>query len=99
SAVLLFLTASSFPLLTAAQFGQFFEQMFSGGSGARHQHQRHPGGGEQQNVPSDADWYRSNYESATCSDYLCPSTLSCVTSPSYCPCAFPDHEERFILTD
>lgn len=27
--------------------------------------------------------------SASCTQYLCPRTLSCVSSPSHCPCPFP----------
>lgn len=41
------------PLLAYAQFG-FFDQMFNGGSGGRQR--------EQQNVPSNSDWYNHNYE-------------------------------------
>jgi hypothetical protein len=40
---------------TSAQF-QFFEQMFGGGG----QQQQQP-----QNVPSDSNWYRQNYEAGT----------------------------------
>lgn len=39
---------------TSAQF-QFFEQMFNGGG--QQQQQQQP-----QNVPSDSNWYRQNYE-------------------------------------
>ncbi|KAF2841253.1 hypothetical protein M501DRAFT_1000419 [Patellaria atrata CBS 101060] len=70
-----------------AQF-QFFEQMFGGG---HHQHQ------EPQNVRSDSEWYRSQYDGAHCSNYLCPGTLSCVHFPHHCPCAFPDVEDKVEL--
>ena len=49
-------TALLFPVLTLAQFGQFFEQMFHGGSHQQHQHQ------QQQDVASDASWYKKTYE-------------------------------------
>lgn len=49
-----------------AQFG-FFEQMFGG---QQQQHQQ-----PAQNVPSDASFYRANYERARCPKYLCPDTL------------------------
>ena len=41
---------------TSAQF-QFFEQMFNGGGG--HQHQG------PQNMPSNSDWYQTQYEAGT----------------------------------
>jgi hypothetical protein len=56
------------PLLVAAQFGQFFEQMFQGSGGQR--------GGRQQesnNVPSDSDWYRRNFDEGS---YHYPSPSS-----------------------
>ena len=53
----------SLPALTHAQFGQFFEHMFSGGGaggggGAGHHH-RHQ---QEQDVASDAVWYKKTYE-------------------------------------
>jgi hypothetical protein len=47
------------PLLVAAQFGQFFEQMFHGGNGGGHGQQ------QERNVPSNSDWYRRNYDEGT----------------------------------
>ena len=44
------------PLLAAAQFGQFFEQMFHGGGGGQRSQQ------QERNVPSDSEWYRRNYD-------------------------------------
>ncbi|KAI5844166.1 long chronological lifespan protein 2 [Tricharina praecox] len=76
------------PLLAYAQFG-FFDQMFNGGSGGRQR--------EQQNVPSNSDWYNHNYEEATCNKYLCSGTLACVDKPTHCPCAFPKTEDKFEL--
>lgn len=51
-----------FPLLALAQFGQFFEQMFhgGGGGGGHHQQQR------EQDVASDASWYKKTYEGGSC---------------------------------
>ena len=34
---------------------------------------------------------------ATCSNYLCPKTLSCVHFPHHCPCAFPESQDKFEL--
>lgn len=51
------LTTVLFPVVTLAQFGQFFEQMFNGGSPhQQHQQQR------EQDVASDASWYKKTYE-------------------------------------
>ncbi|MCJ1467889.1 Long chronological lifespan protein 2 [Pseudocyphellaria aurata] len=80
--------------LSSAQF-QFFEQMFSGGNQQQHHHQQQ----QQQNVASDSSWYRKTYESAYCSNYLCPGTLACVHFPHHCPCAFPDVEDKFEFGD
>ncbi|CAG8959345.1 hypothetical protein HYFRA_00013116 [Hymenoscyphus fraxineus] len=85
SALLLFLTG------VQAQF-QFFEQMFNG----QQQQQQRP---EPQNVPSDSSWYQKNYDTAHCSNYLCPDTLACVAVPHHCPCAHPTYEEKFELAD
>ncbi|KAI9740571.1 MAG: Long chronological lifespan protein 2 [Cirrosporium novae-zelandiae] len=71
-----------------AQFQGFFEQMFSGGQ----QHQQQQG-----NAPSDSSIYQQQYESARCSNYLCPGTLACVHFPHHCPCAWPAHEDKVEL--
>lgn len=42
--------------LTNAQF-QFFEQMFGGGGGQQQ--------GQPQNMPSDSNWYQTQYEAGT----------------------------------
>jgi hypothetical protein len=34
---------------------------------------------------------------ATCSKYLCPGTLACVSFPHHCPCAHPDVEDKVEL--
>lgn len=44
------------PFLVAAQFGQFFEQMFHGSGGGQRSQQ------QERNVPSNSDWYRRNYD-------------------------------------
>ncbi|EGX51551.1 Long chronological lifespan protein 2 [Orbilia oligospora] len=81
------------PLLVAAQFGGgFFEHLFQGGHDGHHQ-QRH------QDVGSDSSWYRQTYAQAHCSKYLCPGTLSCVDRATHCPCAFPNNEVKFELSD
>ncbi|KAI4237616.1 MAG: hypothetical protein LQ349_001732 [Xanthoria aureola] len=76
---------------TFAQF-QFFEQMFQGGHQHPHQQQQ-----QAQNVASDSEWYQQTYESAHCTNYLCPSTLACVHFPHHCPCAFPAVEDKIEL--
>ncbi|KAJ7068490.1 hypothetical protein C8F01DRAFT_611941 [Mycena amicta] len=66
-----------FSSLVAAQF-QFFDGMFQ-------QQQR------QQQHHSGASQWAAHLESVSCSDYLCPGTLDCVSSPVDCPC--PDAED------
>lgn len=78
------------PILVSAQFGNFFEQMFSGGGGGDHGHR-------DSNVGSDSQWYRENWERASCNKFLCSGTLSCVDKPTHCPCAFPDVEDKFEI--
>ncbi|KAI9858871.1 MAG: Long chronological lifespan protein 2 [Vezdaea acicularis] len=78
-----------FALAAQAQF-QFFEQMFHQGGGQQQQQQP-------QNVASDSSWYQETYNSAHCTNYLCPGTLSCVHFPHHCPCAFPDVEDKIEL--
>lgn len=48
------------PLQVSAQFGSFFEQMFHGSGQQGHHHQQ-----QRQNAPSDANWYKQNYDSGT----------------------------------
>ncbi|KAH8880560.1 hypothetical protein GQ53DRAFT_533858 [Thozetella sp. PMI_491] len=76
-----------------AQFG-FFEQMF-GGQQQQQQHHQH----QAQNAPSDSTIYRQQFERVHCDKYLCPDTLACVHFPHHCPCAWPDHEDKFELAD
>jgi len=78
--------------LASAQF-QFFDQFFHGGQ----QQQQAPQ--EKQNVPSDSNWYRQNWEQATCNNYLCPDTLACVHFPHHCPCPHPDVEDKLELAE
>ncbi|KAH9938368.1 uncharacterized protein B0H18DRAFT_966818 [Fomitopsis serialis] len=71
----------TFALSAWAQF-QFFEHMF--GQPMHQQQQRPPG-------PSGAGQWIAHADSVACSQYLCPETLVCVSSPSDCPC--PDSED------
>ncbi len=71
-----------------AQF-QFFEQMF------QQPQQQQPQ--EPRNVPSDSEWYQRTWDAATCSDYLCPGTLACVSVPHHCPCEWPGVEDKVEL--
>ncbi|OQV00464.1 hypothetical protein CLAIMM_05954 isoform 2 [Cladophialophora immunda] len=77
--------------IASAQF-QFFEQFFHGG-------QQNQAAQEKQNVPSDSNWYRQNWDGATCNNYLCPDTLACVHFPHHCPCPHPDVEDKIELGD
>ncbi|KAG6229365.1 hypothetical protein E4U34_002925 [Claviceps purpurea] len=95
----LLLTFLSLFALATAQFG-FFDQMF-GGHGhdhdhGHHNHQHHHQHQHQQN-PSDASYYKSQYEQSVCDNYLCPDTLACVHFPHHCPCAWDDNEEKFEM--
>ncbi|KAI0533796.1 hypothetical protein GGR58DRAFT_516655 [Xylaria digitata] len=74
-----------------AQFG-FFDQMFGGGGQQAQQQQQRP-----QNVPSDSSFYQSSFERMHCDNYLCPDTLACVHFPHHCPCAWPNHEDKFEM--
>ncbi|KAF9076940.1 hypothetical protein BDP27DRAFT_1177934, partial [Rhodocollybia butyracea] len=52
---------------------------------------------QQQQQPSGGAQWASNVESASCSQYLCP-TLDCVSNPHDCPC--PDQEDvKCIIPD
>ncbi|EME43527.1 hypothetical protein DOTSEDRAFT_63725 [Dothistroma septosporum NZE10] len=64
-------------------------QFFNFGNMFGQQQQQEP-----QNMPSDSEWYKQQYEAARCDKYLCPHTLSCVHFPHHCPCAFPDQEDK-----
>ncbi|EWC47508.1 hypothetical protein DRE_00476 [Drechslerella stenobrocha 248] len=80
------------PLLVAAQFGGgFFEHLFERGDQGQQQ--------RQQDVGSDSSWYQQVFYQAHCSKYLCPGTLSCVDRATHCPCAFPNNEAKFELSD
>ncbi|KAH9971366.1 hypothetical protein BGW80DRAFT_1174572 [Lactifluus volemus] len=68
-----FLLVLSFLALTNAQF-PFFEGMF--GQPQQQQHHQPPGGQQ----------WAMHAESLSCSEYLCPDTLVCVTKPVDCPC-------------
>lgn len=48
-------------------------QFFNFGNMFHNQQQAHQ---EPQNMPSDSEWYQSQYEGAKCDKYLCPHTLS-----------------------
>ncbi|KAG1833463.1 hypothetical protein EV424DRAFT_1311738 [Suillus variegatus] len=72
---LILLLAASLPL-AGAQFN-FFDQMF--GHSQQQQQQHQPG-------PSDNSQWIAHSEALPCSQYLCPSTLTCVERPADCPC-------------
>ncbi|ETW83704.1 hypothetical protein HETIRDRAFT_47650 [Heterobasidion irregulare TC 32-1] len=74
--------------MASAQF-QFFDGMF----GQRQQQQQQPSGASQ---------WATHADSTSCSEYLCPATLACVTRPEECPCphvqdvkcVVPDDQDR-----
>ncbi|KAG8727488.1 Long chronological lifespan protein 2 [Ceratobasidium sp. 428] len=67
-----------------AQFGGgFFENMFGGGQ-RQHQQQQH----QQQQRPS--SMWSQQADAISCSQYLCPNTLACVSRPALCPCPAPE---------
>lgn len=61
-------------LLLSLLVGTSMAQFFNFGNMFNQQHQQ----AEPQNMPSDSDWYQSQYEGARCDKYLCPHTLSYV---------------------
>ncbi|KAG1892252.1 hypothetical protein F4604DRAFT_17972 [Suillus subluteus] len=75
---LILLLAASLPL-ASAQFN-FFDQMF-GHSQQQQQQQQQRGSG-----PSGNSQWMAHSEALPCSQYLCPSTLTCVERPADCPC-------------
>ncbi|KAI1348400.1 hypothetical protein F5Y01DRAFT_306837 [Xylaria sp. FL0043] len=86
------LLLAAFTSLAQAQFN-FFDQMFGGGGGGQQQQQR------PQNVPSDSSFYQNNFERMHCDNYLCPDTLACVHFPHHCPCAWPNNEDKFEMSE
>jgi len=72
--------------LAMAQF-QFFENMFG------HQQQQ-----QQQHRGGSASQWAAQADQISCSTYLCPDTLACVTSPSECPCPSVE-DERCLIPD
>ncbi|RMZ81562.1 hypothetical protein DV737_g2462, partial [Chaetothyriales sp. CBS 132003] len=80
------------PALASAQF-QFFDNFFQQQQQGGQQRQS----SSQQNVPSDSAWYQQTYDSARCSNYLCPDTLACVHFPHHCPCAWPSVQDKVEL--
>ncbi|KAF9821486.1 hypothetical protein IEO21_00732 [Rhodonia placenta] len=54
----------------------------------------HPQAGHQQQRPAsgaNAGQWMAHADSVSCSQYLCPDTLVCVSNPSDCPC--PDVQD------
>jgi len=93
--------------LAAAQFGNFFEQMFQGEHPGRQQRQRPPGA-DHWRAQADASKSSPAFAQETfliysllpvpCSAYLCPDTLVCVDAPPQCPC--PNVEDiKCIIPD
>ncbi|KAH7911566.1 hypothetical protein BJ138DRAFT_1006350 [Hygrophoropsis aurantiaca] len=75
--------------LVHAQFG-FFEQMF--GHPEHHEEHHH------QQAPSGRSQWAAHSEAVSCSLYLCPDTLQCVSRPVECPC--PNEEDiKCVIPD
>ncbi|OAV92670.1 hypothetical protein PTTG_07655 [Puccinia triticina 1-1 BBBD Race 1] len=68
---------------STSQFGNIFEQFFQQ-EDADDRHSGHPGHSGQ----GSPDKFKIIRDQSRCSDYLCPSTFDCVSSPSDCPCPF-----------
>ncbi|QRW01565.1 cytochrome P450 family protein [Ceratobasidium sp. AG-Ba] len=67
-----------------AQFGGgFFENMFGGG-------QRHHQQQQQQQQQRQGSMWSQQADAIPCSQYLCPNTLACVSTPVLCPCPAPE---------
>ncbi|KAI0921610.1 hypothetical protein AcW1_004468 [Taiwanofungus camphoratus] len=76
-----------------AQFN-FFEQMF-GHPGQQQQQQQQQ---QRSSGSTSAGQWMLFSDSVSCSQYLCPDTLVCVSSPTDCPC--PDVQDiRCLLHD
>ncbi|KAG1755489.1 hypothetical protein EDB19DRAFT_410149 [Suillus lakei] len=76
---LILLLVASLPL-ASAQFN-FFDQMFGHSQQQQQQQQQQRGPGSS----GDSQWM-AHSEVLSCSQYLCPSTLTCVKRPADCPC-------------
>jgi len=76
---LAFLLVACLPLANA-QFN-FFDHMF----GHPQQQQKQQQQQQQSGSSGDSQWMAYS-EALSCSQYLCPDTLSCVKRPADCPC-------------
>ena len=70
--ILLILSLAS---LSAAQFGNLFDQLFGANENQGNVRGGHNKPVRPQNVPSDPMRYRESYEHSACQNYLCPDTL------------------------
>ncbi|KAG1752587.1 uncharacterized protein EDB91DRAFT_1045141 [Suillus paluster] len=75
---LILLLVASLPL-ASAQFN-FFDHMFG------HPQQPQPQQQQQQQQQRGPSQWMAHSEALSCSQYLCPGTLSCVKRPADCPC-------------
>ncbi|KAH7930706.1 hypothetical protein BV22DRAFT_48035 [Leucogyrophana mollusca] len=88
--------------LAHAQFG-FFEHMF--GHHDHDQGHEHYQQQQQRGSPGSSQW-QVHAEAVSCSQYLCPDTLTCVSRPGECPCpnvedikcTIPDAQDKEDLT-
>ncbi|CAE6492325.1 unnamed protein product [Rhizoctonia solani] len=79
----IYLLFAIFPAVLA-QFGGgggFFDNFFGGHGGHQQRQQQRAGSGSLWSQQADA---------IPCSQYLCPDTLVCVSSPTLCPCPAPE---------
>lgn len=76
----------------SAQFFNF-DQMFGGGG--HHQQQHHQ---QQQHRPSGESLWAAQADHTSCTQYLCPTTLTCVSKPADCPCPSPE-DVKCIIPD
>ncbi|KDN51168.1 hypothetical protein RSAG8_00797, partial [Rhizoctonia solani AG-8 WAC10335] len=78
----IYLLIAFFPAVFAQFGGGFFDGFFGGHGG--HQQQR------QQQRPGSGSMWMQQADAVPCSQYLCPDTLVCVSSPALCPCPAPE---------
>ncbi|CAE6528319.1 unnamed protein product [Rhizoctonia solani] len=70
-----------------AQFGGGFFDGFFGGHGGHGGHQQQQ---RQQQRPGSGSMWTQQADAVSCSQYLCPDTLVCVSNPALCPCPAPE---------
>ncbi|MBW0572652.1 hypothetical protein O181_112367 [Austropuccinia psidii MF-1] len=82
--------------LIKTQFNNIFEQLFNQGGNSNshsrshhHHHEDHHQDNENQNnfQKGSFNQFKKLNEITNCNQYLCPTTLACVSTPFDCPCS------------